>query len=89
MNFPVIHKFFKDKTQRKPEEKFPSASLFGRDYWPTLRDTRLYQIMHISIQKPFIKAYLDYAIMYINASANKENPIITPKTRQKLFGCLR
>lgn len=45
--------------------------------------------MHISIQKPFITAFLNYAIMHINASISKENLNITPKTRQKLFGCLR
>ena len=45
--------------------------------------------MHISIQKPFITAFLNYAIMHINASVSKENLNTTPKTRQKLFGCLR
>ena len=39
--------------------------------------------MHISIQKPFITAFLNYAIMHINASVSKENLNITPKTRQK------
>ena len=42
--------------------------------------------MHISIQNPFITAFQNYAIMHINASISKENSIITPKTRKKLFG---
>lgn len=75
--------FKKAYKKKKGQESCDSQPFsFSRDYWPTLRDTQLYQIMHIYIQKPFIMAVLDYAIMHINASVSKENPIITPKTRQ-------